>query len=556
MSETQATAQLVKDLKVAATADDVDTLRVACERLIAHLPSNAGTIEPVLAREALGALRRNRRFGFMRRLAQAFIDDGCEDVRVIQHFAQALIEGGDTHLAIRLLEGLIADPTIAADDWAEAKAALGRAWKDRAVKARQLSRPGMAKRCIQQAFGHYMDAWCRDSANSYQGVNAIAIAAWDNGFALSQPDREAASGAAHSIVQSMESLPSEKLTNWDYATTGEALLGLHRFDEAVKWYAEYARREDSAFALAGTARQLIQLWNIGAHPDGESLLAPLLGKLGPMPGAGFSVSPQALESLAGVARTKHEALLGDAGALSYTWLQEGFARARAVALIHRSGRGHGTGFVVRGSDLDPALGDERLVVTNAHVVSNPPENNASHPNDATVTFELLEYGSTRMRHSVKDIVWQSPSNRHDVAILRLKPPVPGSIETLCLHHSLPPLNATPPECVYVIGHPGGREVSFSFQDNQLLDYEHAIYKDDASREPCRIHYRAPTEPGSSGSPVFDSSWRVIGVHHAGGRQVPMLNGRRDVYPANEGIWIETIRRAIAEEPARRSVESL
>lgn len=551
MCETPATAQLVEDLKVAAVAEDTDTLRTACERLIAHLPDNAGTIEPMLAREALDALRRNRRFGFMRRLAQAFIDDGCEDVSVIRHFAQALIEGGETHPAIRLLEGLAADPAISAHDWAETKAALGRAWKDRAVRARRLSRPEVAKRCIKHAFGHYRDAWWRDPANSYQGVNAVAIAAWDDGFALSQSDRETATAAAQRIFQLMENASPEKLTSWDYATAGEALLGLERFNEAVKWYAEYARREDSAFALAGTVRQLIQLWNIGSHPEGEGLLAPLLGKLGPMSGGSFSVSPEALESLASVAKAKHEALLGDAGALSYAWLQEGFARARAVALVHRSGRGHGTGFVVRGADLDPSLGDERLVVTNAHVVSNPPENNASHPDDATVTFELLERGDARTRHSVAEIVWQSPSSRHDVAVLRLNPRVPASIEPLHLRRRLPGLNTKPPACVYVIGHPGGREVSFSFQDNQLLDYEHAVYENEASREPCRIHYRAPTEPGSSGSPVFDPSWRVIGIHHAGGKQVPMLNGRRDVYPANEGIWIETIRRAMAAERARR-----
>lgn len=59
---------------------------------------------------------------------------------------------------------------------------------------------------------------------------------------------------------------------------------------------------------------------------------------------------------------------------------------------------------------------------------------------------------------------------------------------------------------------------------------------------CRVQYTAPTEQGSSGSPVFNSqNWRVIALHHAGdSKAMKRLNGREDSWPANEGIWIQSI----------------
>jgi V8-like Glu-specific endopeptidase len=57
-----------------------------------------------------------------------------------------------------------------------------------------------------------------------------------------------------------------------------------------------------------------------------------------------------------------------------------------------------------------------------------------------------------------------------------------------------------------------------------------------------VHYTAPTEGGSSGSPVFNAGlWQVIALHHKGGKAgMPKLNGAVGTYGANEGVSIQSI----------------
>jgi V8-like Glu-specific endopeptidase len=64
--------------------------------------------------------------------------------------------------------------------------------------------------------------------------------------------------------------------------------------------------------------------------------------------------------------------------------------------------------------------------------------------------------------------------------------------------NLPQLNKN---CrVYVIGDPRGGKMSFSMPDNLLLDHASPL-----------LHYRAPTEGGSSGSPVFNDQWDLLAL---------------------------------------------
>ena len=100
------------------------------------------------------------------------------------------------------------------------------------------------------------------------------------------------------------------------------------------------------------------------------------------------------------------------------------------------------------------------------------------------------------------------------------------------------MDVSPPPRTYIIGHPSGSRSGDALGgDNQLLDHDDV-----------RVQYRTPTMGGSSGSPVYNRSWELIAVHHAGSMQMKRLGGHTGTYPANEGIWfarvVEEVQRAL------------
>jgi hypothetical protein len=177
---------------------------------------------------------------------------------------------------------------------------------------------------------------------------------------------------------------------------------------------------------------------------------------------------------------------------------------------------------------------DRLFITNSHVV---PEGLA--PQEAIVFFRGLEPDVAAQAITVARLWWRDPSRSPglDAAILELEN-LPDAIEPIPLAAELPRLDGPTPRRAYVIGHPQGlNQPQFSLQDNLLLDYDSTY-----------VHYRSPTEPGSSGSPVFDDKWALIAVHHAGSTDTPRLNQRGGSYAANEGIRLSAIIDALRQRP--------
>jgi len=65
------------------------------------------------------------------------------------------------------------------------------------------------------------------------------------------------------------------------------------------------------------------------------------------------------------------------------------------------------------------------------------------------------------------------------------------------------LNIGPSETVNIIQHPRGRPKEVAIKDNRVIKADSVV-----------VHYACSTEPGSSGSPVFNNQWEPVALHHA------------------------------------------
>ena len=103
----------------------------------------------------------------------------------------------------------------------------------------------------------------------------------------------------------------------------------------------------------------------------------------------------------------------------------------------------------------------------------------------------------------------------------------------------------------VIGHPKGEALSLLIQGDINNTYGTLVDmgpRNTSPADPVYLHYITSTEPGSSGSPVFETeTWQLVGMHHAGFDPVrgrPRLGGKTGSHRANEGISLRSIARAI------------
>jgi hypothetical protein len=442
--------------------------------------------------------------------------------------AQARIELADLDYAERLLTEL-----LVTDEKGEALGLLGRIEKQRWL--RRLRDPARARLHLERAIGRYKEGWEKDTSDPrWHGTNLVALGLRAPEFGLSldyDPVR-----IARQIVDAVRVL--KEPLYWDLASAMECALA-YSTDEALTFGVRYLDSEATSFAVASTARQLREVWRIeeegGGNGNGKWLVDALSGR-------GLYAGPPTKEGPPGQADGLQSPFTGAPRQYAYWWCQ-GADRMQAIGRVLDRAvatQGTGTGFLVRANDLNarwPA--DQTVLVTNYHVVNRTGARvrpNTLRVEAADVMFELWNRRNrtkpTTDRFKLGRVVSESPVPELDYCIATVE----GLEHVDCAmpladQPPVPPL----PVDAYVAGHARGYDMQVSaFGDAKLVAIQDRY-----------LYYRASTEGGDSGSPIFDQNWNVIGLHHHG---IVDVEGPDGWTSGNRGIELSRIRAALAAIP--------
>ncbi len=223
-----------------------------------------------------------------------------------------------------------------------------------------------------------------------------------------------------------------------------------------------------------------------------------------------------------------EAIINTYDVVGTRYLDAGVAAARAVGRIlikDDSGRlvGYGTGSMI----------SPNLMLTNHHVFDNPRAAATSHvefdyqdgidgnllkvttfgfdPDRFFLADEALDFAIVAVRAGAEELA-QFGFNRL----------IESAGKSLV------------GEFVTIVQHPRGEKKQVALRENRIIDTLQRF-----------LHYSADTEPGSSGSPVFNDQWEVIALHHASVR-APEHTEFGGVL--NEGIRVSAILGVVKASP--------
>jgi DNA/RNA endonuclease G (NUC1) len=486
--------------------------------LIAALAHNPSKFDEPFARRVLSRLQRKRRFSSMILVGDAFLQQGVAGHQIRRRYAQALIDQGTFHAAELVLRAIIADTSVPPFEQEEAQGLLGRASKQIYVNANAPDNPRNVARLQSAVDSYWLTYVLNPTDNYWHGINVVACLrrAEGDGIKLQAPadPLKVASDILKNLQDREQQSKTGELQAFELATFVEAHLALGQFPEAFKRAETYAASKDAdAFEIASTLRQMEEVWKLRDNqPPGDKILPTLRAALLLRQGGSLQLSAASFQP-------NLEKVFGADRSVSLKWYEGGLNRAKSIARIETNDKGFGTGWLVNAAKFFPGR-TGLLLLTNAHVIGPDTSNrypSSLRPEDATINFQIQGW-----KMKAGKVIFHSPVNELDATFLEL-PNLPKEATPIPLDASvLKP--ADPPQRLYIIGYPGGRDVEFSLQDNYLLAASERL-----------VHYRTPSEGGSSGSPVFGpTDWNAVALHHAGRKDMPRLDGQ-GTYEANEGI---------------------
>jgi hypothetical protein len=519
---------LISTLSTALSTFDWKEVDQLSDEIIHSVRESKVTAPPGPVKQLLTSLRRKRRFATMSRIAEALMYAGTDNSFVRRQYAQSLIDQGLLVSAEAVLQDGLSQ-AAGTNEEAEFKGLLGRIYKQWYVSA---STVGIREQeALDRAIGWYKQVYLSDKTRNYwHGVNLVALIERGKRDGLNPDPSSDSKQISHSILTVLKAKEQEcvdPLPAFDLATMLECQLSFGEEcsqEELMQRAHEYVSHPQvDAFEIGSTLRQLQEVWCVDDEkPPGSSILTLLRARLLSCEGGTLGLESKMISTERARA-AKLQLVYGFDGFKTLQWYIDGLDRCNSIGRIETlTGRGVGTGWLVRSGDVFSNGTDELLLMTNAHVISpsNNSQDRALSPDSAVLNIQTLS-----AKALLDSVVFHSPIDQLDCSVVRLRQP----LDSKALVTGSPVKLTVPPPRLYVIGHPGGRDLEFSLHDNHLVGCDDRY-----------IHYRTPTESGSSGSPVFNDQWQVVGLHHAGDTLLPRLDGTAGTYEANEGISIAAL----------------
>jgi V8-like Glu-specific endopeptidase len=313
---------------------------------------------------------------------------------------------------------------------------------------------------------------------------------------------------------------------------------LRRLEEGGVLAADTPERVEKRLARLGVDTSAAEAVARGAIPSPPTTDAPV-SELAELAAEGAAVETFDAEGVDVVAL---ERLLGSNALISAGFLEAGARAARAVArILVCTERGGGVESFGTGSLVGP-----RVLLTNNHVLKTP-ETAAratiefgyvlgfNGQSNRTVSFEfepdVLFVTNRKLDYT---LVAVQEHNEHGEPVAQF-----GWNRLIEAEGK-----AIKGEMLNIVQHPNGEPKQLAMRENRLVDLLEDF-----------LHYETDTASGSSGSPVFNDQWEVVGLHHSGvphkdeqGRKLaiggalwaPEMGEHRIDWIANEGVRISRI----------------
>ncbi|MBC8152699.1 MAG: trypsin-like peptidase domain-containing protein [Bacteroidetes bacterium] len=189
-----------------------------------------------------------------------------------------------------------------------------------------------------------------------------------------------------------------------------------------------------------------------------------------------------------------------------SFLEQGLVCARAVMRIVTPA-GLGTGFLI----------GDNFLITNNHVIGDA---NTARQSKLQFNFQKTMQGldAPFEEFTLDPDALFSTNKPLDYAIVKVKGDPVAKFGALTFSATA----AKKEDFVNIIQHPAGGPKQIALYHNVVTAVDEEV-----------VQYLTDTMPGSSGSPVFNSAWEVVALHHAGGQLVDPESDQPVI--RNEGI---------------------